>query len=390
MDEYSNVFRINKGAKTEKQPVKKIPDFSDKNKELGAHDFKVYSTDISDLDLRTAGDKINYIRFDTNTIFPSADKMPDDFDPTKIIEENKNPGLGIRDLHKRGITGKGITVAIIDQSLNTRHVEIKNSIIHYESIGYPENASADFHGTAVSSLLAGETLGVAPDAKIVYFAANNLGPGYDGEKPFNNGTYDLYFANYADALRKILLMNTKLPKDKQISAVSISWGMLHVNEECTKMINQLIENGVMVLTTDSYMFYGDKGRFMTIDKKINSDADNIESYNSGFWRNNFEKVKNRLLVPAGGRTIAGYQDDAQYIYCGANGGMSWATPYMVGVYALAKQVMPNLTPQHFFDVARQVGTSSDKLGDNIIIQPKNIVKCLQDELYLQKQSVNNR
>jgi hypothetical protein len=32
----------------------------------------------------------------------------------EIMEEGKNPGLGIRSLHSQGITGKGISVAIID------------------------------------------------------------------------------------------------------------------------------------------------------------------------------------------------------------------------------------------------------------------------------------
>lgn len=34
-----------------------------------------------------------------------------------ILEERKNAGLGIRTLHAKGITGQGISVAIIDKLL---------------------------------------------------------------------------------------------------------------------------------------------------------------------------------------------------------------------------------------------------------------------------------
>jgi len=48
-----------------------------------------------------------------------------------FLEEGKNPGLGIRDLHKRGFTGKGVKVAIIDQKLRLTHIEYKDRIERY-------------------------------------------------------------------------------------------------------------------------------------------------------------------------------------------------------------------------------------------------------------------
>ena len=388
MKKDSFIFKFSKqpGAKPFEGDIVRVPNFLDKTTPIGSHSF-VLNGDASAVDFSDSGEAIKYIQFGNTTKFPSADKMPTGFDPDTVLEGGKNPGLHIRDLHKAGITGKGITVAIIDQALNTEHTEIKDSIIHYESIGYAENKKADYHGTAVSSLLAGKTLGVAPDTKIVYFAANNLTSGYGGEKPLKMGEVDVYFANYATALRKILFMNARLPKDKKISAVSISWGMLGANEESTKLINQLIESGVMVLTTDSYRFYGDNSAFITIDRRMNSNADDIESYDVGFWQKNIKQINNRLLVPAGGRTIAGFYNNEHYIYCGANAGMSWSTPYLVGVYALAKQIMPNLTPKHFFEIAHQTSVSNDKVGNNVIIQPQKIIERLQTEKILQQQNV---
>lgn len=51
-----------------------------------------------------------------------------------LMESGKNPGLGIRKLHKEGITGKGIGIAIIDQALLIDHVEYKEQLKMYEEI----------------------------------------------------------------------------------------------------------------------------------------------------------------------------------------------------------------------------------------------------------------
>lgn len=385
MQDFLTVFKKDKGAKLGAGDIIRVPDF-DTNTQLNSQSFVLYG-DATNENFSNAGDKLPYIRFSSKTEFPSVDKMPDGFNPEQVLENGKAPGLGIGDLHTMGITGKGITVAIIDQPLNTEHIEIKDNIVHYESAGYPEHIEAQFHGTAVSSLLAGKTVGVAPDAKIVYFAANQLAPGYDGEKTLKMGGYDVYFANYATALRRILFMNSRLPKDQKISAVSISWGMLGENEECAKLINQLIDSGVMVLTTDSDRFYGNKAAFMTIDRKMNANPDFPESYTAGFWKKHENQPKDCLLIPAGGRTLAGFYSNNDYIYCGVGAGMSWAAPYLTGVYALAKQVAPNLTPHHFFEVAQQTAISNGKTGDNKIVQPQKIIQQLQNEMVLQQQQI---
>lgn len=436
MQDFLTVFKKNDGAKPIAQNFIRVPDFNDKTHELDALSFVLYG-DASDVDFSNADDKLPYIRFNSKTKFPSTDKMPDGLNPQQVLENGKAPGLNIADLHAMGITGKGITVAIIDQPLNTEHIEIKDNIVHYESAGYPEHTKAEFHGTAVSSLLAGKTCGVAPDAKIVYFAApgtktkmaiadenfqkvlrqhfpkninfeETIKDILDGrhqideefrhkinkiiatlppdikEQAFSVKT-EIDFTHRANALRKILFMNARLPQDKKISAVSISWGRLGTDPESTKLIKKLIESGVMVLTTDSHRFYGDKGNFITTDRKMNSNPDDIQSYEVGFWKANKDNLHEHLLVPAGGRTFAGnlYYDD--YIYCGANGGTSWATPYLVGVYALAKQIAPNLTPHRFFEVAQQTAVSNGKTGNNKIVQPQRIIQHLQNEMVLQRQ-----
>ncbi|MDE5616077.1 MAG: S8/S53 family peptidase [Alphaproteobacteria bacterium] len=382
------LFKIKPNAKTANLHGREIPDFSDPKATVGHTGFRIMNEDISDVDLSNAGDKLPYIRFDNRVVFPATDKLPAGFNPTRVFEDGKDPGLRIKELHKRGITGRGIRVAIIDQPLDTEHIEYKDNLIHYEQIGHDDKEMVSMHGPAVASLLCGKTTGVAPDIQLIYFAANNLKPADDKDQPLpGNSERKVYAGNYAKALRKILFMNTALPDGEKIDAVSISWGQLHDNPETSDLLRKLAESGVMVLTTDSKRTYGKDARFTTIDRQMNADADNPESYDPGFWRDFKDYAPEQILVPAGGRTIAGFGGHDNYVYYGANSGMSWATPYLVGVYALAKQTNPQLTPQKFFELAHQTGSAMNinDVQRGLIIQPQKIIEALQREMLLQKQ-----
>lgn len=120
------------------------------------------------------------------------------------IEAGKNPGLGVRSLHARGITGKNVRVAIIDQPKPQLHSEYKEKLVDYY------NTAGDvyeMHGPAVASLLVGDQCGTAPGAKLYYAAAAS----WKGDS-----------ALYADALRWIVAKNKDLPQDDKIRVVSIS------------------------------------------------------------------------------------------------------------------------------------------------------------------------
>lgn len=73
--------------------------------------------------------------FGTRTKWPPAKKLPKGFDPAEILAIGKDPGLGIRSLHEHGITGRGVTIAIIDQPLLKIMLNIKiNSFSTRKSI----------------------------------------------------------------------------------------------------------------------------------------------------------------------------------------------------------------------------------------------------------------
>ena len=143
---------------------------------------------------------LNTYSFNDRTVLAGAEE-----ETAALLEAGRDPGLGVRSLQARSITGQGVNVAIIDQPLLTDHPEISDAIVdYYDAGGYTDEGT--MHGPAVASILAGKTIGVAPGAHIYYAVT----PGTADSRP------------YADALHYILALNDTLPESEKIRAVSVS------------------------------------------------------------------------------------------------------------------------------------------------------------------------
>jgi hypothetical protein len=66
------------------------------------------------------------------------------------------------------------------------------------------------------------------------------------------------------------------------------------------------------------------------------------------------RPSDRLLIPMDSRTTASASGVDEYVFY-RRGGWSWATPYIAGVYALAAQVDPEITPERFWSLAMKTG-----------------------------------
>lgn len=158
-----------------------------------------------------------YADFDTRTRWPSTDKMSSIFDWSQILEMGKNPGLGIHQLHAQGVTGYGVGIAIIDQTLLVDHQEYVNKLLLYEEADDIQGAwlKTQMHGPAVASIAVGKTVGVAPQADLYYIATAMC----------SMGTYEsVDFACLAKSVRRIVEINRMLPTDRKIRVLSISIG----------------------------------------------------------------------------------------------------------------------------------------------------------------------
>jgi len=80
--------------------------------------------------------------FNQNTVFEGEQELAE-----QILENGKEPELGVSELHAKGLTGKGVTVAIIDQPLLIDHPEYARKIEQYHTIGLQKGADASsMHG----------------------------------------------------------------------------------------------------------------------------------------------------------------------------------------------------------------------------------------------------
>lgn len=332
--------------------------------------------DASGLDFSEKRELLNRVTFDSSTDFPN--NMPENFSPEEILETGKNPGLGIRALHDRGITGEGVNIAIVDQALNLEHVEYAENLMNYELLHCSDEA-AQMHGSAVTSIAVGKTCGVAPGAK-VYYIASTFGT-YSFGKMHMNLTY------MAESIERILEINTLLPETEKIRVISISRGFSF--EKGADKVRAAIERakaaGVFVITTSPQENYG--FTLSGLGKEQISDPDDLSSYGPGhFWSDAFyagemTDLSNLLLVPMDARTYASWYDIDGYEYT-SSGGLSWSVPWLAGMYALCLQVNENLTPEEFIEKAFETGTvqkveyQDKEYNLGTIISPEKLIEAI--------------
>ena len=314
--------------------------------ELG-YDLRSY--DLSALDLASSNDALSEASFDTDTVWPQA--LPEGFSPDDILALGKNPGLGVRALHEQGITGENVGIAIIDQNLLLDHDEYKENIMLYEVVDCVINRT-QMHGAAVTSLAAGNTTGVAPDARVYYIAS----------------TFSLDDrTNMVNAMRRVLEINAALPEGEKIRVVSISAGVdphMKGYDEFMEVVEAAKRENIFVVTPSLFSNYA--CTLMGLGRAQTADPDDFASYTAGrFWRDSLSDeaflsylsssgTQSILLVPMDARAYAAHTDASAYAY-DSTGGMSWACPWLAGLYALCAQVNPSVTPDAFLELAIETG-----------------------------------
>lgn len=84
--------------------------------------------------------------------------------------------INVSALRKKGLTGKGVVVGVMDSGIQATHTEFEGKEIHFahfdEDGNQTDTPPRDFgnHGTHVSGLIAGRNAGVAPDATLAVAA----------------------------------------------------------------------------------------------------------------------------------------------------------------------------------------------------------------------------
>ncbi len=317
----------------------------------GSHEvIELRNRDLSKLDLCGSFDDLMYIEFDSRAVWPPSDKMPSGFDPQEIMELGKNPGLGIRSLHKQGITGRGVRIAILDLPLLVDHQEYADRLQLYEEFHVQIDAHSTGHGCMTASVAVGKTVGVAPEAELFFIGAYDLGRGGP------------MFQYTAQGIHRIVEINEQLPQDKKIRAISISrgWTRNDLSDEQYKIITETVQKARaagMLVVTCSVDLVNEGWAYAGLGRPPLADPDAFESYTpvlwvaERFWEGQYhpygDSSEGVFFVPLDSRTTASEDGIDEYIF-DCCGGFSKAPPYTAGVYALAVQVDPAITPERFW------------------------------------------
>lgn len=360
-------------ATTEPLPDWSRMTYSGKKQEIYGYDMR--SCDVSMVDFSKIDD-LSDITFNSDTKWPEV--LPEGFDPEYILEYNKNPGLGIRALHERGIKGTNIGIAIIDQGLLLNHEQYKDNLMYYEKI-HCVDKQAQMHGPAVASIATGKTIGVAPEAKL-YYIASTFGH-------FGNNSYEFDAVIMADCILRVLEINKNLSEEEKIRVISISKGYSKEDkgyQELTEAIDKANEENIFVITTSTEEYYDFK--LFGMSRDYLNDPDDIQSYTPAAWiadgfYANPKQFSDLIQVPMGSRTCASCTGIDNYDFS-RQGGLSWAVPWCAGFYALCCQVDPEMTPEKFIDVVKSTAITTTIQHDNKsyefgeIINPASVIEAL--------------
>jgi subtilisin family serine protease len=331
--------------------------------------------DLSKFDLRASLQDLMYADFDDKTVWPAPDRMPAGFNGQRVLELGKNPGLGVRRLREKGITGRGVRVAIIDQCLLVGHQEYADRLRFYQEVDLGR-IRPQMHGAAVASIALGKTLGVAPEAELYYIAM---------EFTDHNTLRRL-----ARCVHKIIEVNAQLPKENKIRVISMSTGWRPSDEgykEMVEAVQKAQAAGMLVVRVRGPNF--DEGVHLgLLGRPPWADPDVFESYEPGlflaksFWAGQSWLSGSSFWVPMDSRTTASPDGIHEYVFY-RTGGASWAVPYVAGVYALAVQADPAITPERFWALAARTGRTlqvnrqgmTKPLGP--IVDPVSLIRAIQ-------------
>lgn len=340
----------------------------------------VRGADLREFDLWGRLDDLRHADFDSRTRWPEL--LPPEFDPANVLVRNGNPGLGVRALHARGVTGRGIGIGIIDQALLTGHREYRERLRVYEEI-HVMDREAQMHGAAVASIAVGSSVGVAPGADLYFIAETH------GRRALRGFEWD--FTWLAAAIDRMVALNAHLPPERRIRVVAISVGWTPERKggaAADAALARARAAGIFVISTALERSYG--LAFHGLGRDLLADPDDFGAHRPGLWwardynsgQRRFPPGR-RLLVPMDSRAVASPTGVDDYVFY-SEGGWSWSVPWLAGLYALACEVRPDISPELFWSEALATGRTitypyhGEEITLGTIADPVALINRLQE------------
>jgi hypothetical protein len=173
-----------------------------------------------------------------------------------------------------------------------------------------------------------------------------------------------------------------------VISISVGWGKEQKGyAETMAAVSRAKKEGVFIVSTAIEGTY--KLTFHGLGREALADPNAFASFGPGSWWapmfwDGLQRYApgERLLVPMDCRTLASPTGPNDYVFYWS-AGWSWSVPWISGLYALACQVKPDITPELFWAEALKTGRTIHltKEGDSIefgtIANPVALIARLQ-------------
>ena len=377
--------RITTGYEENKYKLHKPEDYQlkyDAKKKAFISDRSEYMSfehlDISGYDL--SGVDPLKIRYSEDTKWPEdPTKLPLGFNPKEFLESRKNPGLGIKTLHKLGIKGQGRNIAIIDSIRLFNHIEYHSNLKGYEEIGIDATNYGGGSNVGFVSAFVGKTCGIAPHANAYYYAVDDQ---RTKENPRGSQV------NYAEAIKKVCELHKKLISEGKngIDVIHIQGALTsdvfqndEGYEETVKAKKDAEQLGIWCNDYNKFIqneILREERVYCKFDGELDNPNDYVLTEYSPLHKvpsSKKELFANSLCFPCGAKTVAlGVKLD-EYVFEHCAG--PYAKVFASSLYLLAKSIKETITPYEFFELGIKTGTFKEGVGT--IINPTRLIESLK-------------
>lgn len=292
---------------------------------------------LPDLDWSKSRNVFDYLSFDDKTFSNTlSEHLPKWYNPKEVFEKGKKTPR-IDKIHEMWYTWKWVSVAICDWQLKPHEdINTKNYVLESHALEVDDY----FHASAVSSILAWNQTGIAPESNLYFFAE------------YQDKLKDDWWDDLKVALNQILTKNESLPDNEKIRVVSIS-GSLYW-EGIKDYVKALNESWVRVLSSEE--FFKNFCYLQKIDPMW--DVNDLTNYKiprmfieQMKWHTK-EDIEKQIFIPSWGMTVAAPETESSYRY-DYQASASWSIPVLAWYYALACQANPGITPVDFINIAKE-------------------------------------
>ena len=224
------------------------------------------------------------------------------------------------------LTGKGVTIALIDTGVDARHPDFANANIEEYHVVEAVQDDHGEHGTAVAGIIcatphnAEGVLGIAADVKLLSIDISNA----ETAKPED------------------LAKGIEYAVSQDVDIINISAGIIENNEEVAKAIDRAYEKGIVIVAASGNDYGGSTLYPARYENVLSVNA--LDANGQKLFDDDNEKS---IDVP-GGNIVTTYSSATESKKYASYTGTSVAAPIVSGTVALALQANPNLTNRDIY------------------------------------------